>query len=243
MLLHIAVIRSIVMHRRRLLPTLVLLIPVGTFGQVPVVTSLLNFASQDARFSPGVLAEVRYQSKSPFDNWSVQVGGRPVFVSDNENGQSLNILLNKDQPLGTTTVAVTTNAGEFRPIQHQCGCLRARLDRLCSAAIPECTIAIRLQARVIGDAGGGSDGTCCWPRCNRCVHISFDGGQAEHNSFGQTSGGTGVCGRRASRVLPSSIRCATWGRMASRDPHDFRSGEQRDKSSGRQSHAEYSNAH
>lgn len=111
----IAVVASIRMRWLRLIPVLMLIMPAGIFGQPPILTSVLNFGSHEARFSPGVLAEVRYQSAESFNNWTAQVGGRPVTVMDNEDGLSFNILLSKDQPLGPTTVVVTTRAGNSGP--------------------------------------------------------------------------------------------------------------------------------
>ena len=98
---------------------LALIAPVNVFGTAPAIQSIVNPASGDARFSPGMPAELRYSAPDSFDAGSdrVLVGGKPVAVADEEDGQSLMIALPADLPLGPTDVVIETGAGASAPVR------------------------------------------------------------------------------------------------------------------------------
>jgi uncharacterized protein (TIGR03437 family) len=64
-------------------------------------------------------AELRYSAPDYFrvESDKVLVGGKPVSVSDEEDGESLIIWLPVDLPLGPATVVLETSAGNSQPFQ------------------------------------------------------------------------------------------------------------------------------
>lgn len=93
-----------------------LLISPVLLAEVPVIKSVVNLGSQDARFSPGVLAEVRYVAPSfRIESDKVRVGDRTVDVVDEDDGQGLIIRLPTDLPIGASTVVLETSAGTSKP--------------------------------------------------------------------------------------------------------------------------------
>ena len=97
---------------RTLLPFIALIgaFPRGLEAQTPFIGSIVNYASGDARFSPGVLAVLRYGYFNPASD-IVQIGGKPARVQDNEDGSTVTIQLAMDQPLGPTAVVLVTSTG------------------------------------------------------------------------------------------------------------------------------------
>lgn len=106
-------------HKMRILQTLILAVPAALFAQPPAIRSVVNFASQDARFSPGMPAELRYSASDYFkvESDKVLVGGKPVAVHDEEDGESLIVFLPADLPLGPAAVVLQTNTGNSQPFQ------------------------------------------------------------------------------------------------------------------------------
>lgn len=79
--------------------------------------SIVNLAARDARFSPGVLADLRYGFFDPTDPSSnrVLVGGRQVEWADNEDGSTIKIQVPLDFPLGPTTVVLEAGTNRSQP--------------------------------------------------------------------------------------------------------------------------------
>ena len=94
----------------------VLVIPSALFAQIPTITSAANYATLDARFSPGALVSVLYQPENSYDGWNdfVQVGGERVPALSGDE-RSLVFQLPFDLPLGPTTLTITTRAGSSPP--------------------------------------------------------------------------------------------------------------------------------
>ena len=78
---------------RTLILTLFAAIPGLLHAEAPYVGSIVNLATREARFSPGVLADLRYGFLDPSDTSSnrVLVGGREVEWVDNEDGSVITI--------------------------------------------------------------------------------------------------------------------------------------------------------
>ena len=92
-------------------------IPCLLHATTPYVGSIVNLATREARFSPGVLADVRYGFFDPTDPSSnrVLVGGRPVEWVDNEDGSVVTIQIPLDFPLGPTTVVLEAGTNQSQP--------------------------------------------------------------------------------------------------------------------------------
>jgi uncharacterized protein (TIGR03437 family) len=96
---------------------LLLAFPCAVCAQGPVIKSVLNSASLDTRLAPGTVAALQYQSATAFNIQAdtVEVGGRPVPVSDDETGNSVTIRLPRDLPLGQAAVVLTIAAKASDP--------------------------------------------------------------------------------------------------------------------------------
>jgi uncharacterized protein (TIGR03437 family) len=93
---------------------LLLLVANGLRGETPLIASITNYAAGDARFSPGVLASLRYGYFTPYSG-TVLIGGRAVEYRDQEDGSTITIQVPVDFPLGPTTVVLDNVQGKSQP--------------------------------------------------------------------------------------------------------------------------------
>ena len=103
--------------RQKILAALIPLLPCALFAQAPSIRSIRNYASGEARFSPGVLASLQYEPVNSVDAATVEVlvNGSPAAVSDDETGDSLTIRLPWDLAIGPAAVVLATATGRSAP--------------------------------------------------------------------------------------------------------------------------------
>src|SRR5262245_15034957 len=82
-----------------------LVLPSAALAQTPVIASVLNAASSDARLCPGVVASVFGSNLGPAPV-TVQVGGFAGFVIF-ASATQLNIQIPVEAPVSATTITVT----------------------------------------------------------------------------------------------------------------------------------------
>ena len=86
-------------------------------AETPYVARIVNSAARDARFSPGVRADLTYGFFDPTNPSSnrVLVGGRPVEWADQEDGSTVTFQVPLDFPLGPTTVVLESGSNQSQP--------------------------------------------------------------------------------------------------------------------------------
>lgn len=102
---------------RTLILTLIAAIPCLLHAETPNVGRIVNSAARDARFSPGVRADLTYGFFDPTDPASnrVLVGGRAVEWADQEDGSTITFQVPLDFPLGPTTVVLESGTNKSQP--------------------------------------------------------------------------------------------------------------------------------
>ena len=100
--------------RRRFFQVLavVLMMAPSMHAEAPVIQSVVNLVTRDGRFAPGTLATLRYSGTFDVTKGDhVEVAGEIVLAHDDENGDSVTILLNADLAPGDTSVVLYSAAG------------------------------------------------------------------------------------------------------------------------------------
>jgi len=101
---------------RTFILTLVAAIPCLLRAETPYIASIVNTAARDARFSPGVLADLTYGFFDAFDRSNrVLVGGRAVDWRDQEDGSTITFQVPLDFPLGPATVVLESGTDKSQP--------------------------------------------------------------------------------------------------------------------------------
>jgi len=99
---------------RTLFLTFIATVPWLVHAETPIIGSITNYVAGDARFSPGVLASLRYGYFTPYSG-TVLVGGRVVQYSDQGDGSTITIQVPIDFPLGPTTVVLDNGQSQSQP--------------------------------------------------------------------------------------------------------------------------------
>jgi uncharacterized protein (TIGR03437 family) len=100
-----------------ILISLVWILAPGLRAATPVIRSVRNFASGDARFSPGVLVELTFSPLNAFqpDTDQVQIGGVVVPAYDEETGDAVIVRVPASFPQGSTNVVLVTSGSTSAP--------------------------------------------------------------------------------------------------------------------------------